>query len=263
MGIASPYKHVLSKGVYLNLEDTPEHPSSLIVESRDHDDVITLVSWGPVAMWGPTETRVNELAPALEPDVEDLRYLLGKANENLRKPVGPEDVVSIRCGVRPLGVRKSYSGNDYSLALSRRFLVASDRDRRALAVYGGKLTASILLAKEVARRVRSLVKPSGSATHPRSEAREETGFLFTEGPQVSPAWSRHHEACATLDDYLRRRTNIAQWTPRMGLGRQSENHAALTKMAEAFCDTPAETLKMVEEYTEGVRSKYDALLASV
>ena len=42
------------------------------------------------------------------------------------------------------------------------------------------------------------------------------------GTVPSAAWCRDHEHCHTLDDYLRRRTNIAQWTPRCGLGADSE-----------------------------------------
>lgn len=39
-----------------------------------------------------------------------------------------------------------------------------------------------------------------------------------------------HEHCCTLEDYLRRRTNIAQWVPREGLGRNDENIPRLREM---------------------------------
>lgn len=43
-----------------------------------------------------------------------------------------------------------------------------------------------------------------------------------------------HEGCATLEDYLRRRTNLAQWIPRLGLGAQFENTEQILSIARAI-----------------------------
>jgi hypothetical protein len=65
----------------------------------------------------------------------------------------------------------------------------------------------------------------------------------------------------TLDDYLRRRTSIAQWTPRMGLGRNGCGREFLLNLAENFTDGPADATAMVEAYERQVRETYDPLLA--
>jgi hypothetical protein len=79
---------------------------------------------------------------------------------------------------------------------------------------------------------------------------------------VTPEWARDHEFCVTLDDYVRRRTSIAQWTPRMGLGSDGGGRAALLGVAKKLLtsgdDTAAETI--VRAYEERVRSTYDPLL---
>jgi hypothetical protein len=69
--------------------------------------------------------------------------------------------------------------------------------------------------------------------------------------------------CWTLEDYLRRRTNISQWVPRGGLGRDNENRDYLAKIASDF---PAykgmQTAEhQVRRYEERI-SELDQLLAS-
>ena len=48
---------------------------------------------------------------------------------------------------------------------------------------------------------------------------------------VAPAWSASREHCLTIEDYLRRRTNIAQWTPRGGFGRDLEYEGHIRAIA--------------------------------
>lgn len=263
LAIDSPYRHFLSKGVYLNLDLPRAEEASLIVETGRNNDVLTCVAWGPVVMWGPTETDAVDPEAALRPSVEDIRFLLRAANANLRTTVGPEHIVSVRCGVRPLGVRKGFDKKVYSLKLSRRYLVADDGAKNALAIYGGKLTSSALLAREVAARICATTKPlHAPATlrpvRPESAARPLAGF-----PHVAPTWSRDHERCLTLEDYLRRRTNISQWVPRMGLGRGSEHREALAEIAAVFNPDAATAGRSLQDYTDEVAANHDALLASV
>jgi glycerol-3-phosphate dehydrogenase len=179
----------------------------------------------------------------------------------LKATYGPEDIISIRCGVRPLAVEKSYSKNTYPLELSRKYQVAVDRDHSALAVYGGKLTACSLLADKVAARVEQHVSPTREPATPRSAATAYDHHPMVEEPQVCAEWSRDHEFCLTLGDYLRRRTNISQWTPRMGLGRDDEHEETLLKIARQLTDNGAAE-HMLADHIADVHS-YDQLLQSV
>ena len=259
LGVDSPYKHVFSKGVYLAFPNDGSGRAAAVYPMRQGADVITHVPWGPVTMWGPTETAVHDLARGLAPDRQDVRYLLEEAKHNLPgRRMGAEDVVSMRCGVRPLAVPADFRKDVYPLTLSRRHRLVADEAKRALAIYGGKLTGSLQMADVVGARISGWLKPRfpcEPSVLPPPERAGVHGF-------VTPEWARDHEYCVTLDDYVRRRTSIAQWTPRMGLGPDGGGRAALLDVARRLLtsgDTAAAET-MVRGYEERVRSTYDPLL---
>ena len=141
LGLTTAHRHVLSKGVYLGLPRHPEHRDFLVFEMGQHGDSQTFTPWGPIALWGPTETALPAPGPDPEaaiaagfaPDVSDVRFLLDQANRNLRDPIDGGDVVSLRCGIRPLAVKRTASGSvGYSLDLSRRHALDLDAASRAM-----------------------------------------------------------------------------------------------------------------------------------
>jgi len=82
------------------------------------------------------------------------------------------------------------------------------------------------------------------------------------GPSLpSPQWCRAQEFCCTLEDYLRRRTNISQWIPRQGLGQDNANRDALLAIARVFHGTEAETA--LARYEQQVELQHDRLLAEL
>lgn len=259
-GLDSPYKHVFSKGVYLAFPRDGESEAR-VHPMHGRDDVLTHVPWGPVMMWGPTETVVRDPEEGLSPDREDIRFLLDQARHRLDGRHGAEEVVSIRCGVRPLAVPRSFNRDVYPLSLSRRHQVVVHRDRKALTFYGGKLTSSMAVAEHAADQLARWVSPA----HPPPAARDdppETRVHDTLGHAfVTPEWARDRELCVTLDDYLRRRTNIAQWTPRMGLGRDGERRDFLRETAAALAGDPQRAEEIVNAYEARVRAAYDPLLS--
>ena len=86
-------------------------------------------------------------------------------------------------------------------------------------------------------------------------------FPVSTRPVAAPRWCREHEFCVTLEDYLRRRTNIAQWLPREGLGRNGENRDALLAAARELYDgDPAAAGEAVARYEETVAARFDKLL---
>lgn len=149
-------------------------------------DVLTHVPWGPVMMWGPTETAVHDLESGLTPNPGDVRFLLASANKSLAR----------------------------------------------------------------------FPRPAARDTTPEMTHHREFRHAF-----VTPQWARDHEGCVTLEDYLRRRTSIAQWTPRMGLGRHGSNRESLRQLAEVFTSGPVEAEAMASAYEQQVRTHYDPLLA--
>jgi glycerol-3-phosphate dehydrogenase len=78
-----------------------------------------------------------------------------------------------------------------------------------------------------------------------------------------PDWCRDREHCYTLEDYLRRRTNIAQWVPRGGLGAASENIESLKRIARVFCQSDHAANDALDKYQRSVREHHDDVLAGV
>lgn len=263
LGIDSPYRHELSKGVYISVRRPDPLDSTLIFDTGNHGDTLTISPWGPVALSGPTETRVTELVDGMKPTVEDVRYLLRQTNANLRTTYQADDVISLRCGIRPLAVRCGFSKIVHPLELSRRHLIHWDRARNGIAIYGGKLTSCRSMAEQVSR----LISPSlpererftaGSWSVPPQEP-----FPGLEASVPSAAWCRDNEQCLTLEDYLRRRSNIAQWLPRRGLGNNSEHLDSIRKISRVLHPRATDAEIAISQYQQQVHEQHDALLAAV
>jgi glycerol-3-phosphate dehydrogenase len=263
-GIRSPVRHLLSKGVYLGLRRPTEHRSPLVFEMGEHGDVLTLLPWGPVSLWGPTETRVEDIASGYRADSEDLAFLLEHARRELDPAPTRDDIVSLRCGIRPLVVPASFDKDVYPLNISRRHRLVVDSDRPWLSFYGGKLTNCVDAAADIYAHIpgRQLRSPRiNGVRHDLPGEIEREAFPGIEDPVASVRWSREHEFCHTLADYLRRRTNIAQWIPRQGLGRQDENLPQLRQIALELYegDTPTADRELAR-YRRSVIDNFDQLL---
>jgi len=261
LALESPFKHVFSKGVYLTFPGGSRQSAAHVYPMHGENDVLTHVPWGPVMMWGPTETKILDLESGLAPNRDDIRFLLENASRSLPRKPGAEEVVSVRCGIRPLAVPRKYARDSYPLDLSRRHRVVVHGESRALSIYGGKLTSSIMMAGHVAKLIGRWVSPRLARPQADRTAPEVTRHPRLQHDFVTPEWARDHEFCLTLEDYFRRRTTIAQWTPRMGLDRNDAGLPALEHAACAFANSPAEATAMVHAYQRQVRTVYDPLLA--
>ena len=262
-GIRTPYKHVFSKGVYLAFRRPDNHVHPLIFETGFNSDVQTFVPWGPVSLWGPTETRVDVLDEEISPTPADVDFLLEQANRTLSRPYGKGDIISFRAGVRALAVPLSYHADHYPLELSRHYRIYLEKEKNWIAVYGGKFTSGSTLASMVMKKVARVLEPAmrpGVAPRDLTETPGDFMFPGLETSFPSPEHCREHEYCLTVDDYLRRRTNIAQWSARNGLGRNNENLASVQEVIKRLPQqpgvAPATTL---EEYI----STTDRLFASL
>ena len=263
-GMESPYKHVYSKGVFLGLRKDPRHELPLIFDTRSDGDAMSLIPWGNVSLWGPTERFVADAESGFSVQPEDVRWLLDELNVHLMRPVGPEDVVSLRCGVRPLVVERSFDKDCYPLDVSRKHRVHADQSRPWISIYGGKLTGCVGVAREVCRRLSStrgrLFVDGGSAREVTPQDRVTFPGVSSDLP--SAQWCAKEEMCWTLEDYLRRRTNIAQWVPRGGLGQDNENVPHLADLARAFHNGNVAAAEAgVSSYRSKVEREFDGILA--
>jgi glycerol-3-phosphate dehydrogenase len=150
------------------------------------------------------------------------------------------------------------------LELSRRSIVYPDRERPWITVYGGKLTGCRELAAQIRGQVGMRLGDAPNATGLTAATVAEmasTSFPGIDQPLPSPQWCRQHEFCCTLEDYLRRRTDIAQWQPRAGLGRDNANRQAVLAIAQALHG--ADAAAVLDRYENKVGAPHDRLLAEL
>lgn len=119
-------------------------------------------------------------------------------------------------------------------------------------------------SSSVTTRLQEILPTSGCFSSPdasETAAKQWESFPGLEQEVPSARWCAERELCWTLEDYLRRRTNISQWVPRGGLGRENENAERLKKLAGVFSgSTSAEDA--VQEYRRKIKHEFDEILAS-
>ncbi len=267
-GIQSPFKHVLSKGVFLGLKDGDELSNPMIMDMGEHNDVINSIPWGPITLWGPTETAVSDISKGVTILPEDIKFLLGKYNRSHSSSITKDNIVSLRCGVRPLAVAKSYAKSEYPLEISRRHQIVVDKDKPWISVYGGKLTGCEQLAVSIASQLAPLLpeaeKHSSKPSQNNVSTAETFSFPGLNKPFPGIRWCMEHEYCNTIEDYLRRRTNIAQWTMREGLGRNNEYEPVIRKLClELNSGDEIAAERHFNIYQTAVESRFDDVLKGV
>ena len=265
--ITSPYRHVFSKGVFVGYERPHVHNMPLVFEMGEQGDTLTFIPWGPVSLWGPTETMVHSVDEGFRITHDDVQFLQTHAERHLHPSIARSPIISLRCGVRPLVVKKNFQASCYPLDLSRRHKVVENKDVPWLSVYGGKISGCLSLAKEVTERIASRMAADPSrCQQPESRRKEISLGEFPGMPEkvVSPDWCIEHEFCCTLEDYLRRRTTIAQWIPREGLGWNNENVEYLKAIASRPpAQSPLARRACVNEYLQKVQNGFDRLVPLV
>lgn len=233
--VTSPWRHAFSRGVSIALPRDPRHTRHVVVDSR-LGDALTLAPWGPVSLWASTDALEPNLAEAGRIQPDDVPILLDEYHRHFLHRYSIDDIVSVRVGVRALPVARGRAVAADSRSVTRHHRVHLDDARNWISVYGGKLSGCQGLADDVTTLVvRRLPRPlTVTGTQPDLApvpVPELTRFPGLDTPVVSAAWSAAHEHCHRLDDYLRRRTNIAQWVPNGGFGRQFEHAGHLERIA--------------------------------
>ena len=106
---------------------------------------------------GTTDTRVEN--PVSEVTDEDRQFVLDQANRclNLIKPLTKDDIISERCGVRPLVVKgkKDVSKIEWT-ALSRKHEIEVNKKSKIITIFGGKLTDCVNVGEEIVEYVKKL-----------------------------------------------------------------------------------------------------------
>jgi glycerol-3-phosphate dehydrogenase len=243
-GVATHHEHHLSKGVYLLLRGGGR-PDALVMDMGMNGDTLCWVPWGEVVMWGPTETSIASPTGAVA-GAEDVDFLLDRLNRYSRRRWTRADIVNVRVGVRPLAIRRGRRVAR-SLDIPRGAVVEKAPGEAWWTVFGGKLSGASDQAEAIYRSLFREPAPRGAEREaPMPEAPVIAAFGGRRLPD--PAHCRRYEHCRTLEDYLRRRTNVAQWVANGGCGAAFEFGDDLLRVAGAIHDGAGAAREAVRDY---------------
>ncbi len=264
LGLQTPFKHLFSKGVFIGTKRYAHHHSPLIMETKmNGGDFLSYIPWGPIALWGPTERWCETPAEGFITHKEEVTFLLEELNKHLKEPLMASDIISLRVGVRSLAVKKKDTqkpGNP--VELSRQMYTHFNEHNHSICIYGGKFTNYISLAESVLKKLLThLPTPSRDSSPVQKTVPEPLLTSFPGLPEKIPSaqWCFEQELCWHLEDYLRRRTNISQWVPRGGLGRNNEYVPQLLDLAAIFVG-PEKARSEVQKYRQKIEKNVDNLL---
>jgi glycerol-3-phosphate dehydrogenase len=147
-GVTTTHRHVLSKGIHLLVDRLTPNPRVLTFFADD-GRLFFVIPMGPKTCIGTTDTPVDGPEVAVTP--EDRRFVLENINKRLRlpRPLGEDDIVAERCGVRPLAVQAGGDGARDWVQLSRKHAIETDADGRHVTIFGGKLTDCLNVGEEI------------------------------------------------------------------------------------------------------------------
>ncbi len=246
-GVPTQHHHHFSKGVYLLLGASGDE--AFVMDSGTDGDVLCWVPWGEITMWGPTETTIDSLDDA-HATAADVEWLLAELNRRSTRKWTHKDIVNVRCGVRPLAVLPGTEVKN-PLDLSRRAIIEKCPDQNWWTVLGGKLSG----AEDVAAEIYQSLLGRAAEYRDSRESSPQAPMIrdFFDGREIpDPDFCRDHEFCRTLDDYLRRRSNIAQWIPRGGFGNDDEFAADLLVIATRLSGDRLTAEQALQRYREQV-----------
>ncbi|MFG6136884.1 glycerol-3-phosphate dehydrogenase/oxidase [Halomonas sp. B23F22_10] len=154
-GQATEHRHAYSKGIHLIVPRLTDH-HRVLAFFADDGRLFFAIPMGPRTCIGTTDTPVD--APEVSVTDDDVAFVLDNINKRLTlpTPLTRDDVISTRCGVRPLAVKASGGeGRDF-LQLSRKHAIDTDEKRRHISIFGGKLTDCLNVGEEIVAEVERL-----------------------------------------------------------------------------------------------------------
>lgn len=153
--VETQHRHVLSKGIHLIVGRLTPH-RRVLTFFADDGRLFFVIPMGPRTCIGTTDTRME--SPFAHVTDEDRAFVLDNINKrlSLEKPLTKDDIVAERCGVRPLAVLRGKSGTSDWMQMSRKHAVEIDEKKRAISIFGGKLTDCLNVGEEIAKAVNAL-----------------------------------------------------------------------------------------------------------
>lgn len=141
------HRHLFSKGIHLIVDRIAKETRVLAFFASD-GRLFFVIPMGSQTCIGTTDTQVEN--PETYVTEEDRQFVLDNANALLRldRTLTKDDVISERCGVRPLALKGQDGVADW-VKLSRKHAIDIDKDNQHLSIFGGKTTDCINVGDEV------------------------------------------------------------------------------------------------------------------
>ncbi|MGM0984118.1 MAG: glycerol-3-phosphate dehydrogenase/oxidase [Pseudomonadota bacterium] len=149
------HHHVYSKGIHLIVPRLTDS-KRVLAFFADDGRLFFVIPMGQRTCIGTTDTRVE--IPEVHVTDEDTQFVLDNINKRLQleRPLGREDIIATRCGVRPLAVKASAGGGRDFLQLSRKHAIDTDDAEAHISIFGGKLTDCLNVGEEIVGEVKRL-----------------------------------------------------------------------------------------------------------
>ncbi len=151
-GIRTDYSHLFSKGIHLIVPQISK-AKRVLAFFADDGRLFFAIPMANRTCIGTTDTRVTDPHAAVTD--EDRDFVLSNINAwlDLSEPLSLDDVISERCGVRPLATRKGQDAESDFLQLSRKHVVEASAEMAHISIFGGKLTDCLNVGDEVCQAV--------------------------------------------------------------------------------------------------------------
>ena len=148
------HNHLFSKGVHLIVDKLTKVDKVLAFFASD-GRLFFVIPMGQKTCIGTTDNQVEEPYPHVTEADRD--FILDNVNAllSLDKPLTRADIISERCGVRPLAVKGGKGKADW-VQLSRKHAIDVNQQDKYLSIFGGKLTDCINVGEEVSELIASL-----------------------------------------------------------------------------------------------------------
>lgn len=153
-GQKTSHHHLFSKGVHLIVDRISKEQRVLTFFASD-GRLFFVLPMGSKTCIGTTDDQVQNHNTSVTD--ADRQFILDNANTllELKKPLTTADIISERCGVRPLAIEAEDGVADW-VALSRKHAVDVNKADKHISIFGGKLTDCINVGEEISDIVADL-----------------------------------------------------------------------------------------------------------
>jgi glycerol-3-phosphate dehydrogenase len=240
-GGPAPVSVTRSKGVHLRLpRNAIEGHAALIVPTGR--SVLFVIPERDHWLVGTTDTEWLAAPDQVEPDEDDVDYLLGLLRGVLARPIARDEVTYVFAGLRPLVRDEAMAGDTAKVTREHRIVRVAPR---VLSIVGGKWTTYRIMARDlvdtVLRECGLPDLPCGTDRIPLVADRDdEVAALLVDAPELgapladAPGYRRVdvvqavlHEGAATVDDVVERRLRLPLHLDRMTEQTRADVAAAM------------------------------------